>query len=59
MDSIAIGFWGGYFGIAVVAFFAGAIPWAQGLESRSARRHAGVHRVGDRLHHRRAGDALL
>ena len=31
MDPIAIDFWGGYFGIAVVAFFAGAIPWAQGL----------------------------
>lgn len=31
MDPVAIGFWGGYFGIAVVAFFAGAIPWAQGL----------------------------
>jgi GGDEF domain-containing protein len=31
MDPTAVGFWGAYFGVAIVAFLAGAIPLAQGL----------------------------
>jgi GGDEF domain-containing protein len=31
MDPAAVGFWGAYFGVAIVAFLAGAIPLAHGL----------------------------
>jgi GGDEF domain-containing protein len=31
MDPAAVGFWGAYFGVAIVAFLAGAFPLVQGL----------------------------
>lgn len=31
MDPVAVGFWGAYFGVAILAFAASAIPLAQGL----------------------------
>ena len=31
MDSVSVGFWGAYFGVAIVAFLAAAIPLSQGL----------------------------